>query len=332
MIRFAVGAIIIMENEFLLVKKQTVETLTGKQSIAYEIDFVKGGLETEECNEAALLRELYEETGSKDYQIIEQINQKLHFSFPDDIAKKIGYSHQQTTFFLVRYIAAAQKIYFNYTTQLFYQDMRVEDIFYELGTFYPNWNVELAMTLCEQFSLSIKARYHRLSTGQASVMRTICSLAVRTPVTLLDEPTTGMDETMRVLFHKVLLKEFLDSPRLFLMTTHHLEETEFILDHILLMKKGKIVRHDDLESIKENGLIVEGPREKVTEFSKGYVIDQLQESSIAEYSRLLVKNSFNYSDYRAAAEAGLTVRPMTVSEFCSYHTHDERGRIEDVFQ
>lgn len=229
-------------------------------------------------------------------------------------------------------LEVAQKTYFNYTTQLFYQDMRVEDIFYELGTFYPNWNVELAMTLCDQFSLSIKARYHRLSTGQASVVRIICSLAVRTPVTLLDEPTTGMDETMRVLFHKVLLKEFLDTPRLFLMATHHLEEAEFILDHILLMKKGKIVYQDDLESIKENGLIVEGPREKVTEFSKGYVIDQLQESSIAEYSRLLVKNSFNYSDYRAASEAGLTVRPMTVSEFCSYHTQDERGRIEDVFQ
>lgn len=103
LIRFAVGAIIMMENDFLLVKKQTVETLTGKHSIAYEIDFVKCGLENEESNEAALLRELYEETGSKDYQIIEQINQKLHFSFPNDLAKKIGYSHQQTTFFLVRY-------------------------------------------------------------------------------------------------------------------------------------------------------------------------------------------------------------------------------------
>ncbi|WP_054712429.1 hypothetical protein [Bacillus sp. JCM 19041] len=188
------------------------------------------------------------------------------------------------------------------------------------------------MTLCDQFSLSIKARYHRLSTGQASVIRTICSLAVRTPVTLIDEPTTGMDEKMRILFHKLLLKEFLDTPRLFLMATHHLEEAEPILDHVLLMRKGKVVLHDDLESIKENGLIVEGPKNKVTEFSKGYVVYQLQPSSIAEYSRLLIKNSFNYSDYRAASVAGLTVRPVTVSEFCSYHTHDERGRIEDVFQ
>ncbi|WP_054712431.1 ATP-binding cassette domain-containing protein [Bacillus sp. JCM 19041] len=33
-------------------------------------------------------------------------------------------------------LEVAQKTYFNYVTQPFYQDMRVEDIFYELGEFY----------------------------------------------------------------------------------------------------------------------------------------------------------------------------------------------------
>ncbi len=104
------GAIIIIENDFLLIKKQTVETLTGKYSIAYEVDFVKGGLETGESNEAALLRELYEETGTRDYQIIEEVHKKLFFSFSNDLAQKIGYSHQQTTFFLVQYTGKIEEL------------------------------------------------------------------------------------------------------------------------------------------------------------------------------------------------------------------------------
>lgn len=105
MIRKAVGAIIYQEDEILLVHKVKMsEAKSGPEKIVGEWDFPKGGVKPSDLNlEEALLRELYEETGSKDYQIISQFDQKVYFEFSQDIKEKIGYDSQETTMFYVEF-------------------------------------------------------------------------------------------------------------------------------------------------------------------------------------------------------------------------------------
>ena len=45
--------------------------------------------------------ELLEETGTDQYVIERELQEKIRFRFPDEIAKKIGYDSQETTMFLV---------------------------------------------------------------------------------------------------------------------------------------------------------------------------------------------------------------------------------------
>ncbi|QPC45547.1 NUDIX domain-containing protein [Mangrovibacillus cuniculi] len=105
MIRQAVGAVIVSKNTILLVHKVKIGAVkTEDITIPGEWDFPKGGLEADDVDlESALLRELQEETGSTNYEILSQLPEKICFSFPPALAAKLGLERQETTMFLVRY-------------------------------------------------------------------------------------------------------------------------------------------------------------------------------------------------------------------------------------
>lgn len=105
MIRKAVGAIVFQGDYILLVHKTNINTHNGKQNISGEWDFVKGGIKSSDRNyEAAILRELHEETGSNDFKVIKELDEKIEFDFPNHVKKQIGYDKQETTMFLIEYL------------------------------------------------------------------------------------------------------------------------------------------------------------------------------------------------------------------------------------
>ena len=69
-VRQAVGAIVTCGEQFLIIHKTKINTVKGKQAIKGEWDFVKGKIEKQDRSpEAAILRELKEETGSEQFQV-----------------------------------------------------------------------------------------------------------------------------------------------------------------------------------------------------------------------------------------------------------------------
>jgi len=105
MIRKAVGAIVFQRDKLLVVHKTKINTKKGKQKIDGEWDFIKGGVEEEDKDlQHAILRELKEETGSGDFRIVKQLDEKICFNFPTTVQEQIGYSSQETTMFLVEFI------------------------------------------------------------------------------------------------------------------------------------------------------------------------------------------------------------------------------------
>jgi len=99
-IRRAVGAIIFHDDKFLLVCRGMILTTDGFKKISPEWDLLKGGIEAGESPKIAVLRELYEETGSKKYVISKQFKDKLFYKLP----KSTGFDGQEVTVFLVEYV------------------------------------------------------------------------------------------------------------------------------------------------------------------------------------------------------------------------------------
>ena len=91
--------------------------------------------------------------------------------------------------------------------------LQLKEILEVAGSFYPNWDSEFAKRLFDYFSFDPKHYHNRLSKGKTSTFNMIIGLASRCPLTIFDEPTTGMDEAVRKDFYRALLKDYIAHPR-----------------------------------------------------------------------------------------------------------------------
>lgn len=61
-------------------------------------------------------------------------------------------------------------------------------------------------------------------------------------ILILDEPTAGLDPQERIRFRNLILR--LSEERIVLITTHIISDIEFIANKIILLKEGKVLKHD----------------------------------------------------------------------------------------
>ena len=106
MIRNAVGAMVIQGAEMLLVYKVKRSLIQDEEpGMIGEWDFPKGGVEESDPDlKSSILRELHEETGSKHFRVMEQLKQKICFSFDEEFSRNTGFTKQETTMFIVEYL------------------------------------------------------------------------------------------------------------------------------------------------------------------------------------------------------------------------------------
>lgn len=111
-IRKAVGAIVKKDDFFLLIHKiKMMNSKNGPEKIKPRWDFPKGGVKDSDINlKEAILRELEEETGSQEYTIVKEFDEKIIFDFPEEFQKKLGFLKQEITMFLVEYYGDESKL------------------------------------------------------------------------------------------------------------------------------------------------------------------------------------------------------------------------------
>jgi ABC-2 type transport system ATP-binding protein len=205
--------------------------------------------------------------------------------------------------------------------------LQLQEILEVAETFYPNWDMRLAKGLSKYFDFGPKNYHNRLSKGKTSTFNSIIGLASRCPLTILDEPTTGMDEAVRKDFYRALLKDYLAHPRTIIISSHHLNEIEDLLEDVLLIKDGKKHLHMPISELKEWAIGIKGPTEKVLELTNGE--DLIYENRIgADTMYAVVKNNFSTLEME---KAGIELSPVRASDLCVYLTKDSKGGIDDVF-
>ncbi len=67
-------------------------------------------------------------------------------------------------------------------------------------------------------------------------------------IIILDEPTVGIDTTARRKIWSILKRMNLEGKTL-LMTTHYIEEAEYLCDLVTLMHEGQIFRYETPQKI-----------------------------------------------------------------------------------
>lgn len=210
-----------------------------------------------------------------------------------------------------------QKNIYLMSEKSFYSDnLNVKQIFAWTKEFYPDFDCDYAMKLSERFGLNVKKKVKQLSTGYSSIFKLILALSVNTPFTFLDEPVLGLDANHRELFYKLLIETYAENPRTFVLSTHLIEEVSKIIEDIIIIKNGQIIRHESTEGLLALGYTVSGPKTAVDAYCQGREI--IGEDTLGS---LKVAYCLGQKD-NAAADASLEFSPLDLQKLFVQLTND----------
>ncbi|MEU6231793.1 ABC transporter ATP-binding protein [Kitasatospora sp. NPDC047058] len=92
-------------------------------------------------------------------------------------------------------------------------------------------------------------RVDKLSGGQEQRVRFALAIAGANDLIVLDEPTTGMDVSVRQAFWASMRAQA-DAGRTVLFATHYLEEADSIADRVLVLHRGRLIADGTSAEIK----------------------------------------------------------------------------------
>ena len=207
----------------------------------------------------------------------------------------------------------------------------LKDILKTAATFYEHWDGKLATGLFNYFQLD-KDQYHdKLSKGMKSTFNMIIGLSARCPLTIFDEPTTGMDAAVRKDFYRALLKDYLNHPRTMILSSHLLNEIEDVLEDVLLIKEGEKCLHLPIEQLKQYAVGLSGQEQAVTEATAN--ADVIYQEKIGPNGLYVaVKNNYSDHELEQFKLKGIEVKSVSTTDVCVYLTNRNQGGIDDVFQ
>nr|WP_255639805.1 ABC transporter ATP-binding protein [Aquibacillus saliphilus] len=208
--------------------------------------------------------------------------------------------------------------------------LTIRQLLQAAGTFYQNWDMDLALRLFDYFEFNPNQKHDNLSKGKRSTFNMIVGLAARCPITIFDEPTTGMDAAVRKDFYRALLKDYLAHPRTIILSSHLLNEMVEILEDILLIKNGEKYFQMSIADVKEFAIGISGQKQIVNEWITGKEILYKKSYTLGN-TYVVVRNDLSEAELESAKRKGLEISPVAADDLCIYLTGDTKGGIDDVF-
>ncbi len=186
---------------------------------------------------------------------------------------------------------------------------KVKDYLKAASIYIPNWDKDLAERLVEKFELDVKKRIARLSKGMMSMVTIIIAIASKADYTFLDEPVAGLDVVMREYFYRVLLDEFAESGRTFVISTHIIEEAADVFEEVIMLDKGKVLLKENTQELLERCYHVSGKKEEVDALTSG--LKTFHEEKLGRSKGVMVMLE---PDRQLAVNTEVTVQQMNLQQ------------------
>src|SRR5690606_35308963 len=127
--------------------------------------------------------------------------------------------------------------------------LRVRELFALLTNIHPNFSQDKARGFLEGTDVRMDAKIKHLSKGMIAQLHLAVVMAIDARLLVLDEPTLGLDITYRKRFYRRLLEHYMTEERTLLITTHQVDEIEFMLSDSMFMRDGDLVLHMQMETV-----------------------------------------------------------------------------------
>ncbi|WP_312368560.1 ABC transporter ATP-binding protein [Lachnoclostridium sp.] len=189
---------------------------------------------------------------------------------------------------------ALAKIYYMSEGSSYPENYSVNDVFRSAKLLYGEFDFEYAKKLCKKFDLNVKKKIKGLSTGYGSIYKIITALCLPVPYLLLDEPVLGLDANHRELFYQLILEDYNRYERTIVISTHLIEEVSGLIEEVIIIDKGKVIRQESCEEILNSGYTVTGKVKDIEQFIKNKNV--LSETSLGGLRSVCILGKLNRAE------------------------------------
>ncbi|MGF6833744.1 ABC-2 type transport system ATP-binding protein [Paenarthrobacter sp. TE4293] len=208
--------------------------------------------------------------------------------------------------------AVLSRICFIRESQKYPDDFQPQHAFRSAALFYKNWDQEFAHRLADDFQLPVKRRIKKLSRGQLSAVGVIIGLASRAELTFFDEPYLGLDAVARQLFYDRLVEDYAEHPRTIILSSHLIDEVANLLEHVVVIDRGRIIMDADAEDIRGSAVTVSGSAERVDKFVVGRKV--LHRETLGSLASVTVDEALSSRERAEARELGMELSPVSLQQ------------------
>ncbi len=127
--------------------------------------------------------------------------------------------------------------------------LKVSQLLELMASLHPNFDRHKAQQILNESAIKANVRIKNLSKGMLAQLHLALVMAIEAKLLVLDEPTLGLDITVRKKFYRRLVEDYMNENRSILITTHQVDEIEFLLTDLIFLRQGNIVLDAGMEEI-----------------------------------------------------------------------------------
>ncbi len=157
--------------------------------------------------------------------------------------------------------------------------LNVEDVICILRKMYSTFDEEYFRNNCVSQGLALDKKIKDFSTGMRAKLRVLVAISHGAELLIMDEPTAGLDVEARNDILDLLRHYLADhETRSILLTSHISSDLESLCDDIYLLHDGKIVLHEDTDTILSNYAVLKTDEDTYAKLDKRYILSTKKES------------------------------------------------------
>lgn len=156
--------------------------------------------------------------------------------------------------------------------------LKGKDVEAVLAKLYPKFEAEKFHQMCEEYQIPLDKFIKEYSTGMKAKLNLIVALTHQAEFLMLDEPTSGLDVGAREGMLDILREYMEEEPeRSILISSHISSDLEHLCDDIYVIHKGKIILHEEMDTILEKYAVLKVSEEQYRAMDKRYLLKEKKE-------------------------------------------------------
>lgn len=128
--------------------------------------------------------------------------------------------------------------------------MSVKQLLNYFEDFYADFDRERAATMLAHLGITETQRIRQMSKGTREKVQLILVMSRRARLYLLDEPIGGVDPAARDYILNTIIGNY-DPQAAVVISTHLIADVEPLLDEVVFIQNGHILRHTPVDQIRE---------------------------------------------------------------------------------